>query len=144
MMNCATLVKHCASPVMHWWCTVCHHLFFPIWEISKCRKNSFQLVLKQFSIFASVMTYASPVTYGASLPGKTKRRFWAKFHLFSAHFLPIFHLFPPIFRLCSDYFLPIFRLTFRPIFRRSCLAAVMSHSAPSVQPNVGSPQRSQT
>ena len=31
-------------------------------------------------------------TKNISEPGKTKRRFWAKFHLFSAHFPPIFRL----------------------------------------------------
>ena len=30
------------------------------------------------------------------VPGKTKRRFWAKFHLFSAYIPPIFHLWYPI------------------------------------------------
>ena len=46
------------------------------------------------------------------VPGKTKRRFWAKFRLFSTHFAPIFRLWYPIrphvYGLCL--FPPIFRL----------------------------------
>ena len=45
-----------------------------------------------------------------SLPGKTKRRFWAKFRLFSAHFPPIFRLWYPIYPHVYDY--AYFRLFF--------------------------------
>ena len=52
---------------------------------------------------------------GCESPGKTKRRFWAKFHLFSAYFPPMVphppfsaHMFTEFayFRLFSPYFLP--------------------------------------
>ena len=55
----------------------------------------------------------------SSTPGKIKWQFWAKFHLFSAHFLSLFHLWDPIRHFSAQMFtefayfclfLPIFRL----------------------------------
>ena len=84
----------------------------------KCRENTRQSqpagkcrTLGKFQYYTSQKSIVF-----LPLPGKTKRRFWAKFHLYSTYVLPIFCLWYPIccfpaqmfteFPPISVYFLP--------------------------------------